>query len=493
MARRILALDLGTATLRAVIIESTLRSCRVTGFFQQPRDPDRDLAEQVREFCVSYRLHGDTVLSCVPGDMVTHRLLSLPFTQSRQVSQAIPFELETLIPFDIENMVITEQIVQCTETGATVLAIATPKAVFTEYLAMLSAAGVDPEEVSFAPLAALPLVTLSGVDVRGVTALLDVGERQTSVVLLQDGVLCGVRTLNSGCSQDEREVAALVAELQWTLLVLGGNDGKLPARFFMCGTGASLLRLKSELGHHFAAEVVSFQDLRVSAIAEEDHAAQAEFAACLGMGLREALGGALFGVNLRCGEFSPRTQSDAVRYEWRQLGRLAVAGAVAASLAFVVDLYSLNSRYQLLRQEIRRVFTAVLPEVWTVVNEKVQLEDAIAALQQRRRLLRGAVAVSPLDILHQLSTVFPENVPLDLEEWTFEENAVRLRGTTSSFEAAELIKTAAVSLGVFRDVQLKDVKAETGSQKVTFGLQLFFSDEGKERETLESASGTGAL
>ena len=306
-------------------------------------------------------------------------------------------------------------------------------------------------------------------------------------------MLCGVRTLNSGCQQDESDITALVAELQWTLLVLGGNEEKLPTRFFVCGAGASLLRLKSELENHFTAEVQSFQDLLVPAIAEEDRPAQAEFASCLGMGLREALGGALFGVNLRCGEFSPQTQNDAMRYEWRRLGRLAVAGVLAASLAFGVDLYSLNNRYQLLRQEIRRVFTAALPEVRTVVNEKVQLEDAIAALQQRRRLLRGAVAVSPLDVLRQLSTVFPENVPLDLDEWTFEENAVRLRGTTSSFEAAEVIKTAAVSLGVFRDGQLKDVKAETGSQKVTFGLQLFFKHEGKERETLESASGTGAL
>src|SRR5215510_12676292 len=164
MARRILALDLGTVTFRAVVVESTLRSCRVTGFFQQPRDPDRDLAEQVREFCVSQRLHGDTVLSCVPGDGVTHRLLSLPFTQSHQVSQAVPFELETLIPFDAETMVIAEQVVQRTETGATVLAMATPKAVFTEYLTMLSAAGVEPEGVSFAPLATLPLVALSGAD-----------------------------------------------------------------------------------------------------------------------------------------------------------------------------------------------------------------------------------------------------------------------------------------------------------------------------------------
>jgi type II secretion system protein L len=465
----------------------------VIGLFQQPRDSERGLAEQVQEFCTSYHLSGDTVLSCMPGDMITHRLLSLPFTQSRQVSQAIPFELEPLIPFDVEEMVIAEQVVQRTERGATVLAMATPKAAFTEYLATFSEAGVEPEEVSFAPLAALPLVALSGADVRGMTALLDVGERHASVALLQDGVLCGLRTLNSGCHQDANDIAALITELQWTLLVLGGNEEKLPTRFFVSGEGASFLQLKSELGLHFSAEVVSFQDLVVSPIAEEDRAAQGKFASCLGMGLREALGGALFGVNLRCGEFSPRTQSDAVRYEWQRLGRLAIAGAVAASLAFGIDLYSLNNRYHLLRQEIRRVFTAALPEVRTVVNEKVQLEDAIADLQQRRRLLRGAVAVPPLEVLRQLSSVFPENIALDLDEWTFEEDAVRLRGTTSSFEAAELMKTAAASLGMFRDVQLKDVKAETGSQKVTFGLQLFFKHEGKASETLESASGTGAL
>src|ERR1700752_5004210 len=99
MARRILSLDISSTTLKATVIESTLRSCRVSGFFQHARNPARSLAEDVQDFCTVHHLQGDTVLSCLPGNLVTHRLLSLPFTNARQVSQAVPFELEALIPF----------------------------------------------------------------------------------------------------------------------------------------------------------------------------------------------------------------------------------------------------------------------------------------------------------------------------------------------------------------------------------------------------------
>jgi len=55
---------------------------------------------------------------------VTHRLLSLPFARSRQLEQTVPFELESQIPFALEQMLVDFQTVQRTETGVTVLAVA---------------------------------------------------------------------------------------------------------------------------------------------------------------------------------------------------------------------------------------------------------------------------------------------------------------------------------------------------------------------------------
>ena len=66
MARRILTLDLGSHTLKAALIESTLKGCRVLGLFRQRRDPNRPLAEQVQKLCEAHNLRGDTVLSCLP-------------------------------------------------------------------------------------------------------------------------------------------------------------------------------------------------------------------------------------------------------------------------------------------------------------------------------------------------------------------------------------------------------------------------------------------
>lgn len=492
MARRILALDIGTTTLKATVIESALRGCRMVGFFQQTRNPERSLAEDVQDFRTVHHLRGDTVLSCLAGSLVTHRLLSLPFTNARQVSQAVPFALEALIPFRVEELAITEQIVQRTEAGSTVLAVATPKTVLSEHLAALAAAGIEPDRVSFAPLAALPLLVLGGVDTAGTMALLEVGARHDSVILLKEGIVRGLRTWDRG-DDEEDAGSAFFATLQWTVLALSGNAEHLPTRFFVHGDRSADASLMRGLAQRFDAQVYSLADFVLSALAENDRPVQATFATCLGMGLREALAGSSLGINLRRGEFSPRTQHDALRHEWRQLGRLAAAVAIAAGVAVSLDLYSLNNRYQLLRQEVRRVFTAALPEVQTVVNEKAQLEEAIGTLQQRHRLLRGGGSVAPLEVLRQLSVVLPEQAPLDVEEWSFDDDTVHLRGSTSSFEMAEIIRTAVMSLGLFREVQLKDVKTEAGSQKVAFGLQMLLKQDNQSPTALEPAANPGPL
>jgi general secretion pathway protein L len=473
MARRILALDLGSHTLKAALIESSLSRCRVVGLFQQRRVSERPLAEQLQDFCTSYQLQADTVLSCLPGNTVSHRLLTLPFTQPRQISQAVPFELESHIPFSLDEMVIADQTIQRTADGTQTLAVAVLKKMLAEHLDVLTTAGLDPRQIVLAPLALLALLPLARVDTSGFTALLDIGESHTSVVLLREGVLVGLRTFASRLNRTG-DLAAFSQELRWTLLALSPEEFSFPQKIFLCGGGAHFPETRHEIERAVAVEVLSFSQLAIPLIAEAQQHNQAAFATCLGIGLHEALRGTTPMVNLRQGEFAPQRHNERVRQESGRLGWLAVGVAAAAALAFMLDVYRLNLRYQTLRQETRRVFVAALPDTQTIVNEKAQLADAVEALQRRQRLLHGSSTGSPLDVLRHLSAVVPEQVPLDLDAWTFDEDAIRLQGTTSSFEAAEAIKTAVVSLGVFREAQLKDVKTVAGSQKVAFGLQLFF-------------------
>src|SRR5215831_7752863 len=127
MARRIVALDIGSQTLKAAVIESSLRQRRVINLCQRQRDPERPLIDQLQEFRTENALFADTVLSCLPGDAVSFRILTLPFTHSRQLEQTVPFELASQIPFDLDSLVVDFSVLQQTPAGATTLAVAVPK------------------------------------------------------------------------------------------------------------------------------------------------------------------------------------------------------------------------------------------------------------------------------------------------------------------------------------------------------------------------------
>ncbi|MBM4259186.1 MAG: hypothetical protein FJ147_25215 [Deltaproteobacteria bacterium] len=426
-------------------------------------------------------------MSCLPGNTASHRLLTLPFTQPHQINQAVPFELESQIPFGLDDVVVAGQSLQRIENGTRTLAVAVVKNTIAEHVDVLTAAGLDPAQIALGPLAPLALLPLADVDKHGLTALLDIGENSTSVVLLQEGTLIGLRTFTIGLSRPGG-FAAFLQELGWTLLALIPEDSSLPEKIFLCGGGAYSPELSEEIQHALAVEIVPLQSLAIPAIPESQRPDQAVYATCLGMGLHEALRGTTPMVNLRQGEFVPQRHSEKFRRESRHLAWLAAGVAAAAGLALMLDIYRLTLRYQTLRQETRRVFVATLPDTQTIVNEKAQLADAVETLQKRQRLLRGASTGSPLDVLRHLSAVVPEQVALDLDTWTFDEDAIRLQGTTSSFESAEAIKTAVMSLGLFRDAQLKDVKTIAGSQKVAFGLQLFFQKD-ERQETKRDATG----
>lgn len=471
MARRLLALDLGAHTLKAVLLERTLRGCRILGFLRRRRDPNQPLAEQLQALCSGHGGHNVTVLSCLPGDAILYRFLTLPFTRQRQLSQVVPFELDSYLPVAQEEVVIDFQVIGRTSTGTTVLAVAVPKPVLREHIELLQAAGLDPAVVGLAPLAPLSLLRLAQQGQAGSVVVLDIGEQHSAVVLLRDGAVGGFRTLSLGLSR-EGGFDTFVRELRWTLLALNGRDSALPSCLFLAGGGAYLPQVREELARVLATAVYPLHELVLPAVPPAHRREQAAFAVSLGLGLREAFRVAVPALNLRRGAFACRGRQEGLQQDIARLGWTAAGVVAAAGLAVTLELYRLHARAQLLQQEIRRVFTLTLPEVRTLVNEKAQLQEAVEALQRQHRLLGGAGTASPLEILRQLSMAIPERVSLDLDEWAFDETAVRMRGTTDSFDTAETIKQAVAASGAFREVQLKDVKTVAAGKKVSFALQL---------------------
>jgi hypothetical protein len=92
MPQRVLALELDAHELKAAVIEITFRDYRVVGFYRESlAAADGSLSDQVRGFLDRNKLQATSVLSSLPGDLVTWRTFFLPFRDRKRLDQTVPF------------------------------------------------------------------------------------------------------------------------------------------------------------------------------------------------------------------------------------------------------------------------------------------------------------------------------------------------------------------------------------------------------------------
>lgn len=68
---------------------------------------------------------------------------------------------------------------------------------------------------------------------------------------------------------------------------------------------------------------------------------------------------------------------------------------------------------------------------------------------------------------------------MNVEDLSFEPEALRVRARTSSFEAVEAVKRSLAESALFRDVQVKDPRT-TPDGSVEFRLNILFGKESDE-------------
>jgi len=472
MPSHTLAVDVGSHTLRAALVERTLRSQRVLGLYAQPRAAGGDLAADLRALAAQHGIAWDEVVSALPGELVTHRILELPFHDRKRLEQTVPFELESHLPFELEETVVDFQVLG-TETDGTsrVLAVSAPKAAVREHLAMLAGAGVDPRLVDLASLAALNVVRAAAAARGGRLAYVGMDAGRTTVALLADGRLLGFRVVSRAVA-DPAGLDACLREVRWTLLALA--DDEPLAALWVGGDAVETPGAVAALGRALGTTPQALDAVALAAVPAGLRGKQAAFATPLGLALRQTGDASLFGIDLRRGEFAYHREREAL---WRGLARAGVLAVVAVALmiaSFALDARQLAARRDAVRGEIPAIFTAAIPGARTIVNEKAQLQTEIAALEKERRLFGGLAPSAPraIDCLRALTEAVPDDVPLDIEELSLDGGTLRLRGSTRTYEGVEAVKRGLASRPEFRNVEAKDVRASVDGQQVDFRLSL---------------------
>lgn len=201
MSQRILGLDIGASSVKAVLLETSFRSFQLVGFAERsvrdvPDSTEREARKEVlRQMVATGEARAETVLCALPGDKVMSRILTLPFGEPKRIESVLGFELESYLPLAVDQMVYDYQILHRTADQTTLLAAAVQREFIAEFLDDLKEIGIDPKIVSLDSLSYLNLWDHLKRTGTGPVAVVDVGARTTQVCVMEDGHAKLVRTV----------------------------------------------------------------------------------------------------------------------------------------------------------------------------------------------------------------------------------------------------------------------------------------------------------
>lgn len=498
MPQRVLALELDKQEFKAAVIETTFRDYRVVGFYRDTVvEGDGSPAEQLRAFLERHQLEATTVLSSLPGDLVASRTFFLPFRDRKRLDQTVPFELETQVPFGLDDVVIDYHVLHRDRAGSSVLAALVKRSDLEEHLTVLREAGLDPKVVDLLPLVTLNVLSLVGAERPDTFAYVGGDMRRMVVALYRNRQLVGLRTLvnpstvntadaqasaagNGHAVAEPGAHAAVVTEIRWTLLALNGAplDAGLPC--IVAGSGPEFASLMQELSAVADLEVRRLDQSQMRNVPEALREQLSSFVSPLGLALREVAPNDAMGVNFRQGEFAYHRGEDELR---RALWRTGALAAIVVAL-FLANTYmgyeQLRTRLALVEGQIRSVFAQTLPDVHQITDARAQLQAEVDTAQKKLEILGGLAPVggaTAIDVMRAITTAIPPAITVDTDEYIMDTEVVRIKAKTTSFEAVDTIKQQLLNTHYFADVQVKDVKTAPDG-RVDFRLLLALSKDG---------------
>jgi type IV pilus assembly protein PilM len=166
------------------------------------------------------------------------RVLLLDFdqlpTKAAEALAVVRFRLKKLVPFDVDEAVVSYQVMSATKAGVHVLAVAIPREVLVEYESLVRDAGFEPGAVLPSTLAACAGMA----EVDAATLLVNAGESSVTTAIVRGGMLLLHRTVDLQAEGlHERVLAAALAEQSLPLVDADHSAGEWASQAPLNGYG----------------------------------------------------------------------------------------------------------------------------------------------------------------------------------------------------------------------------------------------------------------
>lgn len=196
---RVVGIDLGSHSVKVSVLEGSFGRFESKGYFvravAQDAEQAPDLARKLEALAqLKDDIGGkaDVVTTTFPAEAASMRVVELPFADARQVEKTVPFEVEAIVPFELDDMILASRILSLAPGSSKVLVGLAEREAIRALVDGLAALGLDPRNVM------LDAEALEHLSSGGVQAIVDMGHTRTLVTLTKDGKIVATRALLGG-------------------------------------------------------------------------------------------------------------------------------------------------------------------------------------------------------------------------------------------------------------------------------------------------------
>ena len=494
MPGKILGIDIAHDYVTAVQVISGLKGYQVTACYHSLIKEDGGLEEALGGLSRTLDLKSDNYIASMPGDNFSYRNIKLPFKEPKKIRQALPFEMETLVPFPIDDLIV-DFIILDQSNASEVLAVSAKKAYIAGYLGILRAHGIDPDILDIGPIPTISwLMDQEGTAENGL--FLDIGLNRNSMVLFQKRKIVLIRHLPFNNRKKtipgpsvgdnppepweehmEYRMESLCTAVKNTVHSFGWQVKRTveleKIYFGGMGAGSGMEKLFSRLLEIPAQRVEVSHDRKVSIdkkIADTWNPTLMDNA--LALALRDPKKG--HGFSLRRGEFEIRKHHLGPVKEIRKAAALLILVLLFLIFDLSADYVILKKEYKTADQKVTEIFKQTFPELIKVRYPILQMKQKIDEMENSAVLLPALQGREHkvLDLLKDISQRVPESLGIDITNMVFDPDTVRITGETDTYDTVDSLKNSLEPSPYFDSVTISSANLDRTGKKVNFEIKI---------------------
>lgn len=492
MPGKILGIDINEDFISAVQVVSGLKGAQVLSCLSVMVNKDNNIVAALTKLSQNMDLESDIYIASINGGNISYQNLTMPFKDPKKIKQTLPFEMESLVPFPVEDLIIDFNIFKSTEQ-TDILAVAVKKSIISDRLEALKSFGITPDLIDIRPIP-ITLSLLSQPQIPDNGLVIDIGLRKISIVMFLEKKISLIRSTSLGDEINyipssnkinpplkenfEKISKSISLNIKNTLrsFYMQMERDIIPEKVFITGIGSLCPGIADILTDQtgIAVEKIDISKDRKIGM-DHDMASNwnpALMDGALSLAVRESKKG--YGFNLLKGEFESKKSF------LNRLKGLQKAG-IALLIIFLfllldlsVDYYLVKKRYEALDRQCVELFMQLFPDVKNVKYPALQLKQKIDELKESAVAVPGDINRNQkiLDLLNDISNRTPKSFDIDLTKMVIDTETVLIYGDSDSFNTVNNLESELKTSIYFSDVAINKAELDKTENRVDFTLKL---------------------